>query len=110
MEEKMYKELMGKYANRDEWKDVVYELMNGNFDLERFPMEESNYIENEFEAGSYCDQIYEELYKAKQRIYKRMGKVQDNDIELIILDMLQICRHLSMKMYDYGEAFAQKNV
>ena len=52
MEEKKCKELMEKYANRDEWKDVVYELMNGNFDLERFPMEESNYIDVNIDAAS----------------------------------------------------------
>ena len=96
------------YSDREKWKDTVYELMSGDYDLENYPIEESRLITNEFEDGSFCERIYQEVYRARQRLYSRMGISQDEDVEQIMADMLLICRHLSLKMYDYGEKFAEK--
>lgn len=32
-----------------EFKSLIYDLMNGSLDLEHFPVEESKYVENEYE-------------------------------------------------------------
>ena len=97
-----------KYSDRDEWKELVFDLMNGNYDLEQYPMEESAYIADEFTTGEFCERAYDAAYRAKQRLYKKLETVDDEDVELIFSNLQAIGRHLAMKMYDYGEKFSQK--
>lgn len=99
---------MKKYSDREEWKEAVFEMMNGTYDLERFPIEESMLIQDEFADGMCCEHMYEEVYQAKQRLYKRIGTTEDADVELIIANLQEIGHHLAMKMYDYGEKFSDK--
>ena len=35
--------------NSQEFKNLIYDLANGSLDLERFPVAESIYVENEYE-------------------------------------------------------------
>lgn len=100
--------LLTKYPDRDEWKELVFDLMNGNYDLEQYPMEESAYIADEFADGEFCERAYDAAYKAKQRLYKKLETVDDEDVELIFANLQAIGRYLAMKMYDYGESFSQK--
>jgi len=100
--------LLEKYPDRDEWKELVFDLINGNYDLEQYPMEESSFIGNEFAEGEFCERAYDVAYKAKQRLYKRLGTVEDEDVELIFTNLQAIGRQLSMKMYDYGEIFSKR--
>lgn len=97
-----------KYLNREEWKNMVYDLMNGTYDLEQYPVEESIYIKDEFAEGGFCNRTYDMVHEAKQRIYKKLGVSEDSDVELMIALLEQINYHLAMKMYDYGEFFADK--
>lgn len=97
-----------RYHNQEEWKEMVYDLMNGVYDLEQYPMEESSYIKDEFAKGKYCQKAYEEVYAAKQRLNKRLEKVEDKDVELIIARLQDIGRYLALKMYDYGKKFSEK--
>lgn len=100
--------LQTKYPDRDEWKELVFDLMSGNYDLEQYPMEESIYIADEFSDGKFCEQAYDAAYKAKQRLYKKLEMVEDEDVELIFANLQAIGRYLAMKMYDYGEKFSKK--
>lgn len=100
--------LLTKSSDRDEWKELVFDLMNGNYNLEQYPMEESTYIADEFSDGAFCERAYDTAYKAKQRLYKRLEVTEDEDMELIFANLQAIGRYLAMKMYDYGEKFAQK--
>ena len=47
--------------------------------------------------------MYERAYLAKQNLCRRLGKDEDNDIEILMSSMEQIARQLSMKMYEYGK-------
>ena len=94
--------------NSQEFKNLIYDLANGSLDLERFPVAESKYVENEYEEGKLCSNLYSEMRDAYDRICVRLGKPdqEDRDVEIIINNLLDIGRHLSMKMYDYGRFFA----
>lgn len=35
--------------------------------------------------------------------------VEEDDVDCIISNLLGIAKHLSLKMYDYGEYYAQKD-
>ncbi len=94
------------YTSSEEFKDRIYELMNGSYDLENCDFPEKMIIKDEFAEGSYCAQEYEEIYAAKQRLCERLGVESDQDIELIIFKMQNISQHLSMRMYDYGRYFS----
>lgn len=39
----------------EEFKTMIYDLMNGHYDLDKFDCEESSVVENEFEEGRYCE-------------------------------------------------------
>ena len=94
------------YAATEEFKDIIYEIMNGSYDMENSTIPETMIIKDEFEEGSFCAQAYEDIYQAKQRLYERLDVESDQDIELIIYKMQNISRHMCMKMYDYGKFFS----
>lgn len=86
-------------------RQLIYELMNGC--LERFPAEESRYVEDEFAEGKYCEKKYQEVYDANVRLCERLGtSKEDRDVETIINRLMEIQEYLCMKMFDYGWMFA----
>ena len=84
-----------------EFKTLIFDLANGSLDLEHFPVEESKYVENEYEEGKPCYELYAGMHDAYERICHRL----DRDVEIVINNLLDIGRHLSLKMYDYGYFF-----
>lgn len=95
-----------------EFKGLIYDLMNGSLDLEHYPVEESKYVENEFAEGKECSRLYEGAFEAGRRICERLGKPddEDRDVEIIMGNLLDICRVLSMRMYDYGQFFSENKI
>lgn len=98
----------------EEFKQLIFDLVNGCVDISKVdiaecPVEEIAYVENEFCCGKVCDKAYADICLAKQNIYDRMGVNEDRDIECIMDNFTTICRHLCMKMYDYGVHFAKVN-
>lgn len=53
---------------------------------------------------------YEEVYKANRRICERLGVEEDKEVELTISNLINIGKHLSMKMYDYGVFFSSPSI
>ena len=98
--------------NSQEFKNLIYDLANGSLDLERFPVAESKYVENEYEEGKLSSNLYSEMRDAYGRICARLGKPdqEDRDIEIVIDNLLDIGKHLSMKMYDYGCFFSANKI
>ena len=84
--------------------EQIYDLMNGSLNLEEYPELNIPYVKNEFEEGSPCELPYTEVYEAKERLQRCLGKEgqEDRDIEMIITNMEYICKNLAMKMYEYG--------
>lgn len=95
--------------NSAEFRKLIYELMNGYLVLEKVPIEERRYVEDEFTEGKYCEKKYQEVHEANIRLCKRLGKSEeDNDVETIINHLLEIQEYLCMKMFDYGWTFATR--
>lgn len=94
-----------------EFKQLLYDLMNGSLDLENYAIEESRYVEDEFSEGKVCQIAYAEILDAYQWICERL-KVgeEDKDIEVIMNNFNTIMKHLCMKMYDYGCLFSQPSI
>ncbi len=64
-------------------------------------------VENLFSDGSPCDQAYEQMHNAYQRLLQRLNKKDDDqDVETIIHSMLTISAHVGTAMYLYGAKFA----
>lgn len=88
-------------------KNTIYELMNGNYNLVDLSLKGANIIENEFENGSYCEKLYEQVYASKCNLMKKLEtETEDEDLESIIDSMFKICEYLCYKMYDYGVFFS----
>lgn len=96
-------------TNNEEFKQLIYDLMTGSRNLEEYPVQESDYVRNEFEQGNLCNLAYREMYNANQRLCKRLGVDEDVDVECVISNLLDIQYYLCMKMYDYGVFFTQKH-
>ena len=92
----------------EEKKNLIFDLMNGSLVLDEVKDLCKDQIVDEFAKGSYCSELYEEVYRAKVSLCDRLGVQEDNDIETIISNLTLIGRHLSMKMFDYGMDEAQK--
>lgn len=96
--------------NREEFKKMVYNLMNGSLELNLCTMPEKELVVNEYATGSKCEQLYDEVFAANRRVCQKLGVEEDRDVEIIICNLLNIGEYLSMKMYDYGEYFSQKDM
>lgn len=94
---------------REDFKQMIYELVNGSRNLKEFPVKESTKVVNEFERGSFCSNAYQEAFNANERICKKLGVDEDEDVECIISNLHSITEHISKKMYDYGEEFAYQD-
>ena len=55
-----------------EFKTLIFDLANGSLDLEHFPVEESKYVENEYEEGKPCYELYAGMLDAYERICHRL--------------------------------------
>lgn len=92
----------------EEKKNLIFDLMNGSLVLDEVKDPVKDQVQDEFSSGSYCSELYEEVYRAKVSLCNRLGVQEDSDIETIISNLTLIGRHLSMKMFDYGMDEAQK--
>ncbi len=91
------------------FRQRVFDLMNGNLDLQRFPVPESKYVANEFADGSICSESYGEILNAYSRLCARLQQEQwnDPDIEIIINCYNSITEHLCLASFGYGVLFAR---
>lgn len=85
-----------------ELKDLIFDLMIGAIDLDRFPFPAGKIVENEYEPGKECEKLYGEVYEANRRICERLGVDEDDDVTTILNCMDNIARILAYKMFDYG--------
>ena len=93
----------------EEFKTKIYDLMNGIYNLEEYPVAESSLVKDEFAEGEYCEKLYSQMLEAYERVCRRLGKpgTEDEDVEIIISNLMSIGRHQSMKMFAM-ECFLQK--
>lgn len=96
----------------EEFKTMIYDLMNGHYNLEEYPVAESSVVKDEFAEGEYCEKLYSQMLEAYERVCRRLGKLdaEDRDMEIIISNLLSIGRYQSMKMFDYGVFFYGKSI
>lgn len=103
--EKKHEENAGRNI-REEWKQTLYDFMNGMYEADSYRLAGDKFVKDEFTDGSYCMNLYEKVYDANRRICERLGVEEDEDVELIIASLMEIGWYLSMKMYDYGAMFS----
>lgn len=94
----------------EEFKTVIYDLMNGHYDLDECEIEESKVVEDEFAEGKYCEKLYAQMLAAYERLCNRLHEPsgEDKDVEIIISNLMSIGRYQSMKMFDYGVLFTER--
>ncbi len=87
------------YHSFSEW---VYDTLEGQLvDQCRVPG-----VENAFEPGKPCLELYGQALDAYWRVCERLGvPFEDDDIEIIFNAFLDISRIMGHKMYDYGVKF-----
>lgn len=96
----------GTYEAKENFKRLIYELMNGSRNIDEYPVKESRYVENEFIGDKVCNLAYQQIFEANQRLCERLDTDEDVDIGCIISSYSTIMEHLCMKMYDYGVLFS----
>lgn len=42
-------------TNSEDFKQMIYDLMNGSWNLKEYPVPESKYAENEFVNNRFCN-------------------------------------------------------
>lgn len=80
--------------------DDVYYTLCGELDAEASVPG----VENAYVDGGECDQLYNEMSLAYERLRDRLGVVdEDMDAEIIINNLLGIQRILCEKIFLYGK-------
>lgn len=94
----------------EEFKTKIYDLMNGSYNLEEYPVVGSSVVKDEFAEGEYCEKLYSQMLESYERVCRRLGKpdTEDKDVEIIISNLMSIGRYQSMKMFDYGVLFTER--
>ena len=87
---------------KEDQSQLVYEALIGlrsySYDGEQ--------VENLFETGKPCDQLYESVYAAKVALMERLGEEdEDEQLEFMIQDLLEIGRIQAYAMFRYGQKF-----
>ena len=83
----------------DKIAEMVYNRLLGHNLMET----EVYQVENLFEEGSRCDELYQEIYEANLRLCQRLGVEEDRDIQTIIDAFWEINRLVGEKMYRHGQ-------
>ncbi len=98
--------------NNTDFREHIYNLVCGNFNLKDFYIPESNIVKNEFEEGSPCSEGYRRMLDAYARVCKRLGSPEweDEDVEVIINELLDISRLVALKMFDYGLYYRHQGI
>ena len=86
---------------REEFVDIVYDLLSGT----RIRQPDDPEVENLFEIGRECEQLYCQVYNANLSLCQRLGVEEDADVETIINALLRICELTGKRMYHYGAEF-----
>ncbi|MCD8018964.1 MAG: hypothetical protein LUF92_05080 [Clostridiales bacterium] len=93
-----------------EYRELVYDLMNGLINLDRNPVPESRYVENEYAERMECETLYAEAQKIKFHLFKRLGSDDDIELERMVDCLCEIGNLMSRRMFDYGWLFALKSL
>ncbi len=93
-----------------EFRQKIYDLVNGYIDLSKDAIPESAFVTDEFATGSFCSSSYGKVLDAYSRLCKRLnaGNGEDEDVEIIIDELNSIMHHISLKMFAYGVFFARQ--
>lgn len=62
-------------------------------------------VENLFEEGKQCMDLYGDMIEAAWRVCDRLGVDEDEDVEIMINSMLDMMKIVSCRMYAYGAEF-----
>ncbi|MCD7920563.1 MAG: hypothetical protein LUG45_10975 [Clostridiales bacterium] len=95
-------------ANPD-FRDQVYDLMNGFVDLDEEPVPISQYVANEYAEGKRCERLYDEVYNMKLHLFTRLRSDDDEELEQLVNRLCEIESIMSRKMFDYGWFFAKRD-
>lgn len=80
----------------------IYYLMNGEFDLEAYPLLAIDGVENEFEEGRGCAVHYKKAYDARCRVEEKIGE-NIEELEEIFNSLLNLAKYQALKMYEFGK-------
>ena len=86
---------------RENYVDIIYDLLIGT----RIRQPDDPEVENLFEIGRECEQLYCQVYNANLSLCQRLGVEEDADVETIINALLRICELTGKRMYHYGAEF-----
>lgn len=64
-------------------------------------------IENLFEEGKPCDLLWEKVFACEERIREKLGVSECKELEYITCYMDEICKLVSLRMFDYGAKFSK---
>ncbi len=95
-------------VNELSFREKIYDLLTGAYDLDSFPVSESKIVEYVFFEGSFCDTAYCRMLAAYSRLCQRSGSKEweDPDAEVMISQLMSIGKFLALKMFEYGVWFA----
>ena len=67
-----------------------------------------NEVEDLFAEGKPCEMLYGQMLDAYWRLCERLGEAELEDGEIMINAMLDITKIVGIKMFEYGQRFAEK--
>lgn len=96
-------------TNNRELAQKIYDLMSGAIAPEECKPVNGHEIANEFAEGAPCELAYREVYEACGRLGERINVPfgEDSDIETVLDGMTEIQERLCLKMFEYGQMFAE---
>lgn len=89
--------------------ELAYAKMTGNLMPDADLPEWVNRIPDAFEPGGKCAYRSEKIYAARERIFQKLGVMDEENIEIIVAEFECIQHDLCIKMFEYGKIFAKQD-
>ena len=95
---------MGRVRGMDKYtaENIFDTLMDHLSEESRLPD-----VENAFDPGKPCSELYSQVYASYRRLCLRNQNREDEDVECIINNLLEICRIIGIRMFEYGIEYAK---
>lgn len=91
--------------NEENCRSSIFAFLNGAMELhqlEGVSADQKDYVDMLIRTERRCDQLYEQVYSARRRLFQRLHAEEDLDVNCIYESLMLIASQMAMAMFESG--------
>ena len=93
--------------NEEDYMELVRAFLSGALDLDIFPEKDRELLDVLMAAERQCDELYEQAYQAKCRLFERLHSDEDPDVNCIYENIADAALQYAKTAFECGMIFAR---